>query len=94
MNNTMMINEDEIKLSGFEMVENEMTLVFYTSGIAILPGLHKQTVQNYPMSIDREDETILIKDKQLVEILSLRNTPAVVEFLHTNDGYAALTTEK
>ena len=90
----MMINADEIKLIGFEMVKNEMTLVFYESGIAILSGLHRQTIKNYPMKISRVGEQIFIRDKQLMDILHLRNTPAVVKFLHTNDGYVALTTEK
>ena len=93
MNNTMMISEDEIKLNGFNMVDNEMTLVFYASGLAILPGLHKQTIQNYPMHIARIGQMIIIRDEQLMDILRLRNTPNVVEFLHTNNGYIALTTK-
>lgn len=86
----MMYDANQIEMIGFEKIEGEMTIVFSKSGVAILPTCNKQTINNYPIMVKRENDRIIITDKDLIDLFKYRALPYELDFVDTKTGYAAL----
>ena len=59
----MMYDANQIEMVEFEKIQGEMTIVFSVSGVAILPTFNKQTINNYPIRVDRKIDRIIIIDQ-------------------------------
>lgn len=87
--NTLKYNNDCIILNGFDQVKTEMTFLFFDQGVSVVPGLKKQKETNYPLMVNRQDDRIVIRDKDLIDILVYLNIPGTIEFMSCDDGYIA-----
>lgn len=87
--NNILLTNDTIELSGFDLLKTKITFCFYSKGIAIVPEWNTNRLScHYESSID---EHRTIKDPLLAQMLKERGIGTQDSFIRIENHYIEVT---
>ena len=83
--NSILLTNDTIELTGFDLLKAKITFCFYSRGIAIVPGWNTNKLACHYESIIDEDRKI--NDTLLTQMFKERGVETRDNFIQINNHY-------